>query len=62
MLYDDLKFISQKEIKAQLERSDMTTIKYFQFPSHYKITFISTPNYSVPERNYILQWRHLLDV
>ena len=25
---DDLKFITQKEIKAQLENSDMTTIKY----------------------------------
>ena len=48
MLYDDLKFITQKEIKVKLESSDMTAIKYFQFTSHYRITFISTSKYSVP--------------
>ena len=34
MLYDDLKFITQKEIKAQLESSNMTTTKYEKCYAH----------------------------
>ena len=41
MLYDDLKFITQKEIKSQLENSDMTTIKYKRCYSHNIFTTFS---------------------
>ena len=41
MLYDDLKFITKKEIKAQLESSDMTTIKYERYYIHNIFTTFS---------------------